>query len=125
MKSQATKIITLMIGFLFSVQIVLQSVPIAERIVVNGDALCTCGCGHTISVCAANHGNNSNCKCQHDKEVETKFKFASNTINAFVITPLVYRYAKHFAGILCNNKYSVPDEIIIDILVPPPKFHSA
>lgn len=125
MKNQATKIITLMIGFLFSVQIVLQSVPIAERIVVNGDALCTCGCGHTISVCAANHGNNSNCKCQHDKEVETKIKFASNTINAFVITSLVYRYAKHFAGILCNNKYSVPDDIIIDILVPPPKFHFA
>ncbi len=103
----------------------LQSVPIAERIIVNGDVLCTCGCGHTISVCAANHGDGNNCKCQHDKEEETKIKFAANTINAFVITPLVYRYTKHFAGILCNNKYCAPTEIIIDILVPPPKLHSA
>ncbi|NHZ85310.1 MAG: hypothetical protein GWP19_05460 [Planctomycetia bacterium] len=114
-----------LVTVIFSLQIFLQSVPIAERIVVNGDVLCTCGCGHTISVCAANHGEGSNCKCQHDKKEETIIKFAANTINTFVITPLIYSNVIHFTGILCKTEYSSPDEFLIDILVPPPRFYSA
>ena len=87
------------ITIIFSLQIVLQSVPIAECIIVNRDAMCTCGCCHTISVCAANHGNGNNCKCQHDKDEETKIKFASNTVNDFVLTPITHFYVKYLAEI--------------------------
>jgi len=112
------------IATLFALQIFLQSVPIAERIIVNGDAVCTCGCGHTISGCAANHSDRSNCKCLHDKEEEIKIKFASNTINDFVLTSIFFYNIKHLSKNIFNNTNIAPDEIIIDVIAPPPKFDS-
>ena len=121
-KTNRSELIIMLIVSLFTLQIFLQSVPIAKRIIVNGDALCTCGCGHTISGCAARHGDaHKNCTCQHDKDEETKITFASNTINDFILTPVVNIYFDSLSEILYNNIYSAPNEIIIDILVPPPK----
>ena len=120
-KTYRSELIVILIASLFTLQIVLQSIPIAERIIVNGDALCTCGCGHTISGCAANHSKSSNCTCQHDKEEETKIKFSTNKFNDFVLTSISIYRTTSFTEIIYNKNHFIIDDNIEDIILPPPK----
>ena len=119
------KIPSFAFSMLFVIQIIMQSIPIEQKIIINGDAMCTCGCGHTISICASNHSSNSKCSCNHDKEEETKVKFSPNTINDFVITHVINYNVIQSIEQLFNNLCFPTIEIIIDTPVPPPKFHTA
>jgi hypothetical protein len=120
-KTYRSELIVILIASLFTLQIVLQSIPISERIIVNGDALCTCGCGHTISGCAANHSKSSNCTCQHDKEEETKIKFSTNKFNDFVLTSISIYRSTSFTAIIYNKNHFIIEDNIEDIILPPPK----
>ena len=107
-KTNISKYVFLFIATVFVMQIVLQSIPIAETIVINGDAICTCGCGHTVAKCAENHGDGHKmCKCNHQKEEETLITFIPNQIKDLII----YQSTKLF------KVNTLQDFSVIDILL--------
>lgn len=109
-------------ALLFSIQITLQSIPIAHTIIVNGEAMCTCGCGHTVSECADNHGSgHMNCACEHDKDEQTQIIIIPNKIDVFVQTNKISDFSFEEFGECHLSLSKVNDQYINDVIDPPPR----
>ncbi len=120
--TKSYSIFGILIILIFGFQLIFQNIPISQSIIVNGEAVCTCGCGHTIEKCAANHSNsNHNCKCKHDRQVERKIHFSTNVIKDFVETPVYTPHLKSTTAMFYINKYCTPITVDMDIILPPPK----
>ena len=115
-------ILFILTALLFSIQITLQSIPIAHTIIVNGEAMCTCGCGHTISECADNHGSGHvNCACEHEKDVEKQLIIIPNKIDVFIPHNKISIITIEEFGECHLSLSKVNDQYINDVLVPPPR----
>jgi len=118
----SAKYIFAITALLFSIQMMLQSIPIAQKIIINGESMCTCGCGHTIAKCVENHGSkHSKCSCQHEKDENVHYVFTKNIIGDIIINKNIqYHFAK------APEIYSIEEllqfnQFITKIITPPPK----
>ncbi len=111
-------------ALLFSVQIVLQSGPIAKRVIINGESICTCGCGHTIAKCAENHGSkHSKCSCQHEKDEIIHYIFTQNIIGDIIINQDIPYYFKKTPELFSIEELLQFDQFIANIYSPPPQIN--
>ena len=110
-------------ALLFSIQITLHSIPIFHTIIVNGEAMCTCGCGHTVTECAENHGSGHiNCSCEHDKQVEKQLIIIPNRIDVFVMQDKFSGFEIEEFGDCHLSLRKINNQLIDEVLDPPPRF---
>jgi len=121
-KIHILKLFSFFVVLNFTIQVLFQSVPISKTVIINGDALCTCGCGHTVEQCAENHGSGHiNCACEHDKDEQTQIIIIPNKIDVFLTTSTINVFSFEDFGECHLSLSKINDQYINDVIDPPPR----